>query len=133
MLSQNMGRKRNSGRVLFLSFLIASLRTIFVVWLLLVWDRVLCQNQCTEVAEKWDFFFFHCTIDPGEKKIPKSFQHKAAKKIPKPCQLGNRYKALARRTKIVRFCSKGMTRSSKNVAENDPGNQWKQSTARRKK
>lgn len=82
MLSQNMGRKRNSGRVLFLSFLIASLRTIFVVWLLLVWDRVLCQNQCTEVAEKWDFFFFHCTIDPGKKKIPKAFQHKAAKKFP---------------------------------------------------
>lgn len=83
MLSQNMGRKRNSGRVLFLSFLIASLRTIFVVWLLLVWDRVLCQNQCTEVAEKWDFFFFSTAqLILGKKKIPKAFQHKAAKKFP---------------------------------------------------
>lgn len=79
MLSQNMGRKRNSGRVLFLSFLIASLRTIFVVWLLLVWDRVLCQNQCTEVAEKWDFFFSTAQLILGKKKSPKPFNIKLLK------------------------------------------------------
>lgn len=83
MLSQNMGRKRNSGRVLFLSFLIASLRTIFVVWLLLVWDRVLCQNQCTEVAEKWDFFFFSTAqLILGKKKSPNPFNIKLLKKFP---------------------------------------------------
>lgn len=54
MLSQNIERKR-SWLVPFSFLLIASLRTIFVVWLLLVWERVLCQRPCREVAEKWDF------------------------------------------------------------------------------
>lgn len=79
MLSQNIERKRDPGQCLFLSFLIASLRTIFVIWLLLVWERVLSQSQCTEVAEKWDFST--AKLIPGKKKIPKAFQHKVAKKF----------------------------------------------------
>ena len=79
MLSQNIERKRNSSWFLFLSFLIASLRTISVVWLLLVWDRALCRNQCTEIAEKWDFSTAKLIL--GKKKTPKVFQHKAAKKF----------------------------------------------------
>lgn len=77
MLSQNIERKRNPGRCLFLSFLIASLRTIFVVWLLLVWERVLCQSQCTEVAEKWDFSTAKLIL--GKKKSQKSFNIKLLK------------------------------------------------------
>lgn len=55
MLSQNIERKKRSWSVPFSCLLIASLRTIFVVWLLLVWERVLCKRPCREVAEKWDF------------------------------------------------------------------------------
>lgn len=83
MLSQNIERKRDLGQCLFLSLLTASLRTIFVVWLLLVWERVLCQSQCTEVAEKWDFST--AKLIRGKKKektIPEVFQHKVAKKFP---------------------------------------------------
>lgn len=93
MLSQNIERKR-SWSVPFSFLLIASLRTIFVVWLLLVWERVLCQRPCREVAEKWDFSTAKLIL--GEKKIPKVFQQKVEKKIPKCCQLGSRHKALAR-------------------------------------
>lgn len=81
MLSQNIERKRDLGRCLFLSFLIASLRTIFVVWLLLVWERVLCQSQYTGIAEKWDFSTAKLILGK-KKKIPKVFQLKVAKKFP---------------------------------------------------
>lgn len=79
MLSQNIERKR-SWSVPFSFLLIASLRTIFVVWLLLVWERVLCQRPCREVAEKWDFSTAKLIL--GEKKFPKSFNRKSKKKFP---------------------------------------------------
>lgn len=72
-------KKKRSWSVPFSFLLIASLRTIFVVWLLLVWERVLCQRPCREVAEKWDFSTAKFIL--GEKKnIPKSFNRKLQRK-----------------------------------------------------
>lgn len=70
-------RKKRSWLVPFSFLLIASLGTIFVVWLLLVWERVRCQMPCREVAEKWDFSTAKLMLE--KKKIPKSFNRKLQK------------------------------------------------------
>lgn len=71
-------KKKRSWSVPFSFLLIASLRTIFVVWLLLVWERVLCQRPCREVAEKWDFSTAKFIL--GEKKISQSLSTESCKK-----------------------------------------------------
>lgn len=84
--SEYRGKKR-SWLVPFSCLLIASLRTIFVVWLLLVWERVLCHRPCREVAEKWDFSTAKLIL--GKKKsTPKSFNRKLQKKIPQALPTG---------------------------------------------
>lgn len=61
-------RKKRSWLVPFSFLLIASLGTIFVVWLLLVWERVRCQMPCREVAEKWDFSTAKLMLGKKKKK-----------------------------------------------------------------
>lgn len=74
MLSQNIllkGKKKKDsfGFSFFLSFLIISLRMIFVVWLLLIWESVfIFLSQHTKLVEKW--YFFLSKIFHG-KKPPK--------------------------------------------------------------
>lgn len=75
--------------------------------------------------------FFHCKIDPG-KKIPIAFQHKVAKKFPSAANQETDTKCWQDEQKWSGFVQKRMTRSSKNVAESDPGNQWKKIDKKKK-